>query len=157
MIPYVVRMLGMVILLVALTACGSTKVGKNADGDSTLTITGNDGEKVTFTTGQEGKLPDGFPLPLIKGGKVGSATKITTNNKDGYSVELTYSGTHKEAADFYQKALKDLDIEVERTDVSAQDEVTIMLMGQSDKHDVWLMVNGKGEKGGTIAIMWGDK
>lgn len=159
------------LLMLGLTGCGVTdrlaeKAAEKAvekatgvkveDKGDTVTVTTKDGDQVTLS-GQEGKLPEGFPLPLIKGATVGSGSKITTNNKVGFTAEITYTGTHKDTADFYEKALKDLGIKVERTDVTSDGETTVMLIGSSDKHDAWVMLNGKGDKGGTIAVMWGDK
>lgn len=173
---HTLRVLGVLLLLAALTACGSgIKIEEN-NGESTVTITGrdgevvqvssgnrdevtitnSDGEKVTFT-GQDGQLPDGFPLPLISGGSVGVASKISTNGTAGYSVELFYTGTHKETGDFYERAIKDHGITVERTEVTSNDETMIILIGNSNLYDVWLMVTGHKEKGGSISIMWSEK
>ena len=159
------------LVIIGLTGCGigeklaeqaAEKAVEKATGikvdnkGETVTVTNKDGEKLTLS-GQDGKLPEGFPLPLMKGAAVGSATKMSTNDKVAYSVEITYTIPHKEVGDFYEQALKDLGIKVERTDVTSDDDVTIMLVGSSDKHEAWIMVNGQGEKGGSVTVMWGDK
>lgn len=128
----------------------------SADGNN-VTITNDKGETLTMTT-EEGKVPDGFPLPVLPGSKVTTGMRADSNGKISYTVEFQMSGDIQEAAAVYEKELKDRGLTVSRTDVSDDTQVTVMLMADSEKESGWVSFTGeKGSRDFTIGVLLGDK
>lgn len=136
----------------------ATGVEVDQEGES-VTIKGQDGEAVTFTAEAEGKLPEGFPFPLMPGGKVNSSSKVTSNGKLAFFVEIRFQGDAKAAGDFYEKAMKDIGVaEVSRTDSESNGEVTVFMMGENQTQTGTITVMMPADAGeGSVAFMWGDK
>lgn len=126
----------------------------SADGE-TLTITDDQGESTTMRT-SEGRLPAGFPLPLIPGGTVVSAVETTTNGETGYILEITVKGDIKAAADFYQQAVEGRGLTVNRTDMSADGEESVMLVAEGEKESGWItLTKPAGSDEITIGFVYG--
>jgi len=136
----------------------ATGVSVDEDG-GTITFTGEDGEQVTLSgSSAEGKLIDGFPLPIYDGAKVVSSGRLSANNRTNYSAELSFTGDAQAVADFYEKVLKEQGAEVNRTQLDADGEVTILLSGQSETKSGWItVIRNEAEESGTANLLWGDK
>lgn len=113
------------------------------DGKSgTLTVKGKDGE-FKFHGDSDGKVPDGFPIELAKGGKVEGSVSGSTSRERTFIVTVRHEGSAKlidELSDFYGSQLKKKGFEVEQTSVDSDGSRFVML-------------NGKAEKGGTSVTL----
>jgi predicted small lipoprotein YifL len=160
----------LVLAAILLTGCGlaqkaTEKAIEKASGISvdekngTVTVQGQNGEKVTVTTEPDGKLPEGFPLPVFPGSKVKSGGKITSNAKASYTVELTYKGECAPAVEFYEKALKDKGFgDLFKAESSTEEDETWTLSGKNDKASaIFFFQSMKKTKEATIAITWGEE
>lgn len=135
----------------------ATGVSVDNSGQS-VTIKGQDGKSVTFESEDSGKLPEGYPLPMVPGGKVLSSSKMTTDGKVGWIVEIEFKGDVKAVADLYEKALKQLSVEVTRTDMEQDGQTTIMLMADGEKQSGIVTIEGETKSGeGTLSVMFGDR
>ena len=158
--------------MLALTGCGladrtAEKAMEKALGVSVdekkgeVTFQTKDGEKVTVTSqdAKEGKLPDGFPLPVFPGGKVASGGKLTINGKTQYTVEITFKGDVKPVGEFYAKVLKEKGFgDLFQAESSTDEEDNYTLSGQSEKEAAYFFIQSlKPSKEGTLAISYGDK
>ena len=95
-----------------------TLVVKNEKGE-TATLTGDDkGVKIQSKDGSAefgtGKVPDGFPLPVIDGATVASGAHNKTAKGDAYTLMATINKDSVAIADFYEKELKAKGFKVER-------------------------------------------
>lgn len=135
-------------------ATGVTVDEKNG----TVTVQGQNGEKMTVTTEPEGKLPEGFPLPVFPQAKVKSGSKIDANGKAYYSLELTYKGEAKPAVEFYEKALKDRGYgDVFKAETSTDESEEWTLSGQNTKESATFFFQSmKKTKEAMIAISWNE-
>jgi len=159
----------LVLAAVVLTGCGLAEkatekaiqkaVGVSVDEkNGTVTVQGQNGEKMTVTTEPEGKLPEGFPLPVFPSAKVKTGGKIAANGKTLYTVELTYKGEAKPAVEFYEKALKDRGYgDLFKAESSTDDDETWTLSGQNTKESATFFFQSmKKTKEATIAISWSE-
>lgn len=134
--------------------------GVSVDEDEgSITFTGEDGEKVTLSgASAEGKLVDGFPLPIYDGAKVANSGRLAANGKETYSAELSFTGGALEVADFYEQALKEQGIEVSRSEMESDGETMVILMGESETKSGWItVVRNQSEEAGTATLLFGDK
>lgn len=123
-----------------------------------VTIKGEDGKTMTIDSDTGGKLPDGFPLPLFPGSKVTSASKMTTDGKVAFIVELSFKGDAKAVADFYEKALEGLGgTNMSRTESEQDQEVSIFFTAETEKQSGWITIETDKEKQGLVSFIWGDK
>lgn len=126
----------------------------------TVTVKGKDGETVTITgeTGSK-KMPEGLPLPQFPGSKITSTSRVASSGKTMYMVEQEFKGDAVAAADFYEKALKDLGVkDASRTESESDDEFNVLLMGENEKQAGSVVIDfNTATKEGTIAIIWSDK
>ncbi|HWI61100.1 MAG TPA: hypothetical protein VNT75_04630 [Symbiobacteriaceae bacterium] len=157
--------------MVVVTGCGlADKVAEKAvekatgvtvdEKKNTVTLQGQNGEKVTVTTETEGKLPAGFPLPVYPQAKVSNGGKIDVSGKAMYTVELTYKGDIKPAVDFYEKALKDKGLaDFFKAETANDDEEESWTMsGQNEKATAAIFFQTmKKTKEAKIAISWTEK
>jgi hypothetical protein len=124
--------------------------------NNSVTIKGQDGQSVTVQS-TEAKLPDGFPLKVHSGGKVTSGSVMKSNGKQVFTVEIAFDKDPTAVADYYEKAMTDLGLKIDRMDSESNGEVTIMLSGESDKLSTWTTVNWTEQDKGKVALMIGDK
>lgn len=133
--------------------------GVSVDEDEgTVTIKGSDGEEVQLS-GTEGKLAEGFPLPLYQGAKVNSSARMSASGKSSYTADITYAADTNEVANFYEAELKKLGIaEVARIESDNGSEFMVILSGESDTASAWITLNWQKEsKSGSLAIIYGEK
>lgn len=80
------------------------QVELDVHGDKGLTIKTEDGE---LTTWADGRVPDGFPLPIIDGATVTAATRlIAKDSGTSYNVIMTTSKSPQDAVSWYAKECK---------------------------------------------------
>lgn len=133
--------------------------GVSVDEDEgTVTIKGKDGEQVEIS-GTEGKLAEGFPLPLYDGAKVNSSGRMSVNGKTSYTAEIAFGGDATAVADYYEKVMKERGIEeVNRIESDSDGELIIILTGESPSETGWITVTfDKAAKEGSVAFIYGDK
>ena len=77
-------------------------------GDSTVTITGKNGEQVTINS-EGGKLPGDYPkdVPVASGAKVVMATNVNNEKDRGSNLVLESTDSLEHLVAFYQKGLND--------------------------------------------------
>ncbi len=133
----------------------ATGVKVESDKNS-VTVKGKDGEQVTFSNSEDGKIPEGFPLPVYRGAKVLSGSDVKSEGKTLWVVELQVKGDVTDVADFYEKAFQERGFEISRTDTDTDGEKMSLLMGESDKESTMTTINSE-DGVVTIGIMIGDK
>ena len=98
---------------------------RGKSGESAVTITGNNGEKMTINS-EGGKLPDDYPkdVPVASGAKVVMATSV--NNEKAHSSNLVLESTDSldHLVAFYQKGLTDNGWKVNAT--MSQPQITVI-------------------------------
>ncbi|MBI5509897.1 MAG: hypothetical protein HY903_14165 [Deltaproteobacteria bacterium] len=124
-----------------------TFAGEGKDGKGTLVVTNDKGETATFQGDDKGvkieskdgiaefgtgKIPEGFPLPVIEGATVASGTHNKTPKGDGYTLMLSVAKDPVAVADFYEKALKGKGLKVERVQNPMMAGM-VVLNGKKDK------------------------
>ena len=107
----------------------ATLTAEGKDGKGTIVVTNEKGEKATLTGDEKGvriqskdgaaefgtgKVPEGFPLPVIDGAQVASGTRHETPKGVGFSLMASSDKDPTTIADFYQRALKEKGFTVER-------------------------------------------
>ena len=90
------------------TANGDVKVEENGkNGESTVTVTGQDGAKMTIAS-QGTKLPDDYPKDApVASGKVVMVTSVNTADNNGSSMVLEPSDSCEKTVAFYKKGFAD--------------------------------------------------
>lgn len=81
-------------------------------GEDGLEFTGEDGSESVISSGDDLKLPDGYPsniVPLMKGGKITWSNKSTEDNKSTYWITAEYNKKAEEVIKFYQDKLADME------------------------------------------------
>jgi hypothetical protein len=118
---------------------------KVEENNGSTTLTTKDGS-VTFS--ESGSLPEGFPLPIVSDTTVSQTNVVTSGNDTMYNVTLSFTGDAKAIADFYKKALTDLKMEVNTTEMTqAGTAPYYMVSGKSDKLEALIQVFGGQEEG----------
>ena len=145
---------------IALTACGSEPsatfttedgetiemtTGEDSSGETTMRITGPDGEEVVARTGEgaELALPDGFSMypdakivqsTVVSGGSEGAGSLIIFESDD----------SPKEITDFYRKQAKDAGITIQ---IDADMNGSKMIAGEKEGSETGFMVSASREDG----------
>ena len=90
------------------TANGDVKVEENGkSGQSTVTVTGQDGAKMTIAS-QGAKIPDDYPKDApVASGKVVMVTSVDNGDSNGSSMVLESSDNCEKTIAFYKKGLSD--------------------------------------------------
>lgn len=137
---------------------GASGISVDVD-DGSITITGPEGQAITLSgDSAEDRLVAGFPLPVYDGAKVVGSGRVTTNGKTTYSAELSFTGDAMAVADFYEEALKEMGIEVSRSEMEIDGEIMVMLSGESETRSGLITITRKeSEKAGTANLLIGDK
>lgn len=125
--------------------------------NNSVTITGQDGKELTIKSSEDGKVPEGFPLPIMKGGKLNTSAEMTSDGKKGWTAEMEFTAGPKEVADFYEQAVKERGMKVTRTDTNSEGSVDIVLMGESDTQTAFITVSKYEDEATILTVMWGDK
>lgn len=79
----------------------------DSDNSGTMQITGENGEQVNISTGNDVKLPDDWPssIPLPRDAKLTYAQSGTSANGMGQSVAFTTSDSMNDVSEFYKTEL----------------------------------------------------
>ncbi len=127
--------------------------------EGAITFTSEDGETVTISgAGEEGRLVEGFPLPVHSRLTVDDSGRLTANGKTTYSASFAFEGDATELADYYEQLLQERGFEVARTDMEIDDDRVIYMAAESDTHSAIVSVQWSGESGeGTLTLLHSDK
>lgn len=120
----------------------------NLSGDGT-TFTGEDGDS-TVKVGEDLDLPDGYPknlVPLMDDANIETALASESGGKKSFWVMYTSKKSVKEAADFYKKALGDIEDKY-----TWDDSKTFTLGGQKDGQQIGIIVSDNEGQGSTVNI-----
>jgi hypothetical protein len=109
-----------------------------------LSFKGQGGEQYTVSVPEAGKVPDGFPIPLMKGGTIAGAAKINTAEQNGWTAQLQFEAGHGAVADYYEKVMRERGFKVDRVAVEAEGKPTVNLVVES------------GTEGGLLSISLAD-
>lgn len=134
----------------------ATGVKVDSDNNS-ITIKDKEGKELTIAGGEEGKLPEGFPLPVYQGAKIAAATTMTTDNKKSFAVELELTAEPKAVADYYEAQLKDRGMEVTRMDNSSKDGDNFFLMAENTTDSAMVTISKIPDSPTQVNILVGPK
>ncbi len=160
-----------------------TKKGKvtieRKDGGRTTVVQTEDGQKLTKSdkegvtrietkdgtmTFNENKLPQGFPLAILPNSKVEAGHHMKPANQAEVFHAVTKSAEAPEkVAEFYEKALKDKQIKVEKSQMANDTMTQVMLIGKSEKPDgpkieaSVIVIREANKKETSAAITWSIK
>ena len=118
-----------------------------------------EGKDGTFTIGG-GKVPDGFPLPVMPGAQVVQSAHSKKPEGGGESFQVTMTTTSKltDATTFYKKALEDKGLSVERRDMQMGQAAQTHLIGQSGEKRAMIMIGRAADADTTtMSIHWTTK
>lgn len=130
------------------TPSGDVKVEESGkSGQSTVTFTGKEGEKLTINS-EGGKVPEDYPkdVPVASGAKVLMSTSANNAGQSGTSLVLESADSHDKVLAFYKKGLVDNGWKIETT--ISQPNVTI-IAASKDKRNLSLQI---GESDGKTSI-----
>ncbi len=115
------------------TPGGSVTVNDNGkSGQSAVTITGNNGEKVTINS-EGAKLPDDYPkdVPVASGAKIVMATSVDNKTTHGSNLVLESTDSLDKILAFYKQGLADNGWKINATFSQAQ--VTIITAAKDNR------------------------
>lgn len=126
-----------------------------------VTVKGQDGSTLTMSGDtKEGKVPDGFPIPVYPKAKVVEGSRLTLNGKKIYTVELSFKDNAKAAFEFYQNVLKERGYVDPWTmeDIDSEEE-SYTLTGQIEKKESFMVLINMDlkTKEGTINLQWSEQ
>jgi hypothetical protein len=113
------------------TPSGDVKVEESGKtGQSTLTLTGKNGESMTISS-EGGKLPDDYPkdVPVASGAKIVMASSMNSADHRGSSLVLESADSCDKTVAFYKKGLADNGW---KTDATLSGENMTMLTAAKD-------------------------
>lgn len=125
--------------------------------NNSVTIKGQDGKQMTITANEEGKLPEGFPIPVFQGGKVTASATMNTDNKKSWTAEIEFEATAKAVGDYYEKMIKERGMKVTRSDSTDGGFTSVTLVAESDKESAFLTINQGEKEPAVLTLMWGNK
>jgi hypothetical protein len=130
------------------TPSGDVKVEESGKaGQSTLTVTGKNGE--TMTINSEGsKLPDDYPkdVPVASGAKIVMATSVNNADNKGSSLVLESADSFDKTVAFYKKGLADNGWKI---DATISGENMTMLTAAKDTRQLVVQI---GESEGKCSV-----
>lgn len=123
-----------------------------------VTVKGQDGSTLTMSgETKEGKVPEGFPLPVYNKLKVTEGSKLTLNGKPIYTVEFTFKDNAKAAFDYYINVLNERGYkEPWKIESADSQEESYTVTGQIEgKESFMMMINMDVKtKEGQLTIQW---
>jgi hypothetical protein len=130
----------------------------------TATIEASDGQariqtgEGTMTFGGN-KVPQGFPLEVMPGSKVEHSSHVTPAGRPGvFQVSLSVAAPVEQIADFYEKALRDKELSVTRSQQTVDGNTMVMLIGESPSADATAMIlHDADAEQPTVMISWNAK
>lgn len=115
------------------TPGGSVTVNDNGKpGQSAVTITGNNGEKMTINS-EGAKLPDDYPkdVPVASGAKIVMSTSVDNKTTKGSNLVLESTDSLDKITEFYKKGLADNGWKISAT--FAQLQMTIITAAKDNR------------------------
>jgi hypothetical protein len=105
------------------------------------------------------KVPQGFPLAVMPGSKVEHSSHVTPAGRpEAYQVSLSVAAPVDQIADFYEKALRDKELSVTRSQQTVEGNTMVMLIGESQSADATAMIlHDAGAEQPTVMISWNAK
>lgn len=129
------------------------------DGEAVLVAKGKDGETLRVG-GAEGKLPEGFPLPVADGAKVENSVSKGKGAERHFVVTLSSpAAATGRIADFYERELKRKGLEVERSNFEVDGALSVSMTGRGEG-DVSAAVTifaNQGDDNALISVSWEQK
>ena len=139
---------------------GGKMVVTTPEGETATVTMGQDaarfeGKDGTFTIGG-GKVPDGFPLPVMPGAQVvQSAHSTKPEGGESFQVAMTTTSKLADAATFYKKAMEDEGLSVERRDMQMGQAAQAHLMGKSGTTRAVVIIGSAADaETTTVSISW---
>ena len=134
------------------TPGGSVTVNDNGKpGQSAVTITGNNGEKMTINS--EGtKLPDDYPkdVPVASGAKIVMSTSVDNKTTKGSHLVLESTDSLDKITEFYKKGLADNGWKISAT--FAQPQMTIITAAKDNRELSLSVQQGDGKSTITQSV-----
>jgi hypothetical protein len=130
---------------------GDVNYDLDADGEGTITITGEEGDTYEYSAGGSVALPDSWPsdMPIIDGAELGYAGSASpAEGESATMVSLTTTASMDAVTSYYQKALTDNGWTVVST---VNMGTTVMLAGTKGEREVGVYIAG--EKGATAVTI----
>lgn len=129
------------------------------DGEAVLVAKGKDGETLRMG-GAEGKLPQGFPLPIADGAKVENSMSKDKGEEKHFVVTLSspVAATGR-IADFYERELERKGLEVERSNFEVDGALSVNMTGRGEGNvsaAVTIFANNEDDKA-LISLSWEEK
>lgn len=106
-----------------------------------------------------GKLPEGFPLPMLDGAAIQTSTKNSSEKGDAFHVIATSKDEPAAIADFYAKALKDKGFEkIDRSEHNMGGTSMVTLAARKkDQAAAVTVMREEGKDESMVTIAWGPK
>lgn len=105
------------------------------------------------------QAPDGFPLPIMPGTEITSSTHRTQPGaREVFHVSLRGDGQLDRISDFYQRALVEMGLKVDRTDNRTARSIQTLLSAVGDTEEATVVVARDGlDLHSTAMITWTSK
>lgn len=133
-------------------AVGAEDLEVSRDGASVRLKT-EDGE--VAWDARNGKLPEGFPLPVYAGATIVSGAKIEADDKDSFQVSLRTPDAPEKVAGFYKQALEGDGFAVKQVEISADGKKQYLLdvSAPSKQKKGTIIVASKGDGSDTDVVI----
>ena len=135
-----------------------TLVVKNEKGETSTVVSDDKGLKVQSKDGTAefgtGKIPDGFPLPLIDGATVQSGIHNKTAKGDSFTLMASVTKDTAAIADFYAKELKTKGFKVEKVQNPAMANMVIVNGKKAKLSANCTVMRETPEKPASLMISW---
>ncbi len=134
---------------------GNTKPAVEPKDEKAKTETRDSKSKIdSKVTVSKNEVPDGFPLSLMPNSKILQASKQTkTDGPPTYQVSTEIVADPKAVADFYEKALTDKGLKVERSESTSDEGSQAMLSANTDQEECLIMILKEAKDQNTSAII----
>ncbi len=107
----------------------------------------------TVTIG-ENKVPDGFPLPVMRGARIEQGSHMApADGRETFQLTIRVPGPARPVAEFYEKALKDKGLKVTRTEQTNDEIQMVMLAGESGAVEAMAVVQKEAKAADTTAMI----
>lgn len=134
------------------TPNGDVRVEENGkSGQSTVTFTGKEGEKLTISS-EGGKVPEDYPkdVPVVSGARVVMSTSTSNAGQSGTSLVLESTDSQDKVLAFYKKGLADNGWKLETT--ISQPDITI-IAASKDKRNLSLQIGSSEGKTSVTQVV----
>jgi hypothetical protein len=124
-------------------------------GEKGMEIKGEDGSKSVFSTGDDVKLPEGYPsnvVPLMKGGKIDWANKTVEDGKLSFWIGVKYNRKSEEVYKFYEELFSGV-----AGFSFSQSQGYYSLIGVKDGYDIMITITDEEENITSLGIVLGQQ